>query len=82
MVFYLKEAILDDILGHDHVSLTILYCLGDISMVMTIWKCLLIYRTMEGFLLKKLLLSYDESYVPEVDVEGIIGVKKKNIWLQ
>jgi hypothetical protein len=28
------------------------------------------------------LLSYDESYVPEVDVEGIIGVKKKNIWLQ
>jgi hypothetical protein len=23
------------------------------------------------------LLSYDESYIPEVDVEGMIGVKKK-----
>jgi hypothetical protein len=32
---------------------------------------------MEGFLLKKLLLSYDESYIPKVDVEGMIGVKKK-----
>ncbi len=27
----LKEAILDDILGHDHVNLSILYCLGNIS---------------------------------------------------
>jgi hypothetical protein len=25
-----REAIMDDILGHDHVSLTILYYLGDI----------------------------------------------------
>jgi hypothetical protein len=32
---------------------------------------------MEGFSLKELLLSYDESYVPEVDVERMIGVKKK-----
>jgi hypothetical protein len=32
---------------------------------------------MEGFSLKELLFSYNESYVPEVDVEGIIGVKKK-----
>ncbi len=31
-----REAILDDILGDDHVNLTILYCPGDISMVMTI----------------------------------------------
>jgi hypothetical protein len=34
---------------------------------------------MEGFLLKELLLSYDESYLPEVDVEGMIGVKKKTL---
>jgi hypothetical protein len=33
---------------------------------------------MEGFLLKELLLSYKESYVLEVDIEGMIGVKKKN----
>jgi hypothetical protein len=31
---------------------------------------------MEGFSLKELLLSYDGSYVFEVDVEGMIGVKK------
>jgi hypothetical protein len=29
--------------------------------------------------LKELLFSYDESYVLEVDVEGMIGVKKKII---
>jgi hypothetical protein len=28
-------------------------------------------------LLKKLLVSHDESYIPEVDVEEMIGVKKK-----
>jgi hypothetical protein len=36
---------------------------------------------MEGFLLKKFLLSYDENYSPKVDVEGMIGVKKKYIAL-
>jgi hypothetical protein len=35
---YLKEAILDNILGDDHVSLAILCCLEDISTIMTIWK--------------------------------------------
>jgi hypothetical protein len=34
---------------------------------------------MEGFLLKELLSSYDESYIPKVDVEGMISVKKKII---
>jgi hypothetical protein len=33
-----REAILDDILGHDHVNLTILYYLGNILAIMTIWK--------------------------------------------
>jgi hypothetical protein len=32
---------------------------------------------MEGLLLKELLLSYNGSYLPVVDVEGMIGVKKK-----
>jgi hypothetical protein len=32
---------------------------------------------MDRFSLKELLFSYDESYVPKVDVEGMIGVKKK-----
>jgi hypothetical protein len=34
----LKEAILDNILGHDHVGLTIFYCLGGISAIMINWK--------------------------------------------
>jgi hypothetical protein len=38
MVFNLKEAILDNIFGHDHVDLIIFYCLRDILMVLTIWK--------------------------------------------
>jgi hypothetical protein len=36
---------------------------------------------MDGFSLKELLLSYDESYVPEVDVEGMIGVKYIYIYI-
>ncbi len=81
MVFDMKEAILDNILGHDHVGLTILYCLRDILAVLTIWKWSLAQTIMEGFLLKELLLSYDESYVLEVDVEGMIGLKKKKYGL-
>jgi len=77
MAFNPKEVILDDILGDDHFGLTILYYLGDISKLMTIWKWSVIYKTMEGFLLNELLLSYDETYLPEVDVEGMIGVKEK-----
>jgi hypothetical protein len=63
--------------GHDHVGLTILYYPRDILAVMTIWKWSLTHTTMEGFSLKELLLSYDESYVPKVDVKGMIGVKRK-----
>ncbi len=72
-----REAILDDILGDDHIGLTILYYPEDILEVMTIWKWPLTQTTMEGFSLKELLLSYDEIYVLEVDVEGMIGMKKK-----
>jgi hypothetical protein len=31
-----REVIMDNILKDDHFGLTILYCLGDISMIMTI----------------------------------------------
>jgi hypothetical protein len=31
---------------------------------------------MEGLYLKELLLSYNASYILEVDVEGMISVKK------
>ncbi len=77
MAFDLQESIMDNILGDNHVGLTIFYYPGDISTIMTIWKWLLVQTTMEGFSLKELLLSYDESYVLEVDVEGMFGVKKK-----
>ncbi len=76
-VFDMREAILDNILGHDHVDLTIFYCPKDILVVLTIWKWPLVQTIMKGFSLKELLLSYDESYVLEVDVEGMIGLKKK-----
>jgi hypothetical protein len=76
MIFDPREAILDDILRHDHVGLTIFYLHGNISTIMTIWKWSLIQTTMEGFLLKVFLLSYDENYVLKVDVEGMISVKK------
>jgi len=33
-----REAILDDIFGHDHASLTILNYPEDISTIMIIWK--------------------------------------------
>jgi hypothetical protein len=69
----LREAIMDDIFGHDHVNLTILYCFRDNSVIMPIWP--LTQTTMEGFSLKGLLLSYDGSYISKMDVEGMIGVK-------
>jgi len=34
-IFDMKEAILDNILGHDHVDLTIFYCLKNILVVLT-----------------------------------------------
>jgi hypothetical protein len=34
---------------------------------------------MEGVLLKEFLLSYDENYVFEINVEGMISVKKKKL---
>ncbi len=50
-----RKAIMDDILGQDHVDLTIYYYTRNISMVMTIWKWSLAYTIVEGFLLKRIL---------------------------
>jgi len=81
MASNLREAIMDNIFRDDDVNLTIIYCPGNISAVMIIWKWPLVHTTMEGFSLKEFLLLYDESYVLEVDAEGMIGVKKKKIAL-
>jgi hypothetical protein len=32
---------------------------------------------LDGFILRELIISYDETHVPIVDDEGQIGVKKK-----
>jgi hypothetical protein len=74
----LKEVILDDITGEGHIHLTIFYCPRDISTIMTIWKWQLIQTILNDTSLHAFLCSYDKSYVPKVDDEGEIGVKKKN----
>jgi hypothetical protein len=33
-----KEAVINNKLGEDHVGVSILYCLSDVSIVMIIWK--------------------------------------------
>jgi hypothetical protein len=47
-----REVVLDNKLGEDHVGVTILYCLNNISMVMTIWKWPLAQTIMDGVLLE------------------------------
>ncbi len=44
-----RGAIVDNILGDDHVSLIIFYCPKNILVVMTIWKWPLALTTMEDF---------------------------------
>jgi hypothetical protein len=47
-----REAILDNQLGEDHVGVNVLYCLNNISAVMTIWKWLLAQTIVDGHSLK------------------------------
>jgi hypothetical protein len=68
IIFDPKESILGNILQDDHIGLTIIYYPKNISTLMIIWKWLLVQITMEGFSLKELLFSYDDCYVPKVDV--------------
>jgi hypothetical protein len=71
------EAILDDHLGEDHVGLCILYYLGTMSTIMTIWKWPLFYIFFIVFFLQKHLITHNEGHVPSVDEMGTISVKKK-----
>jgi len=44
---------------------------------MTNWKWLLAQTVLDGYSLRQLLVSYDESKIPTIDEEGEIGVRKK-----
>jgi hypothetical protein len=78
----LREAVLDNQFGEDHVGVSILYCPNNISVVMTIWKWLLAQTIVDGYSLRQLLVSYNESKIPIVDEKGEIGVRKKQYTFQ
>jgi hypothetical protein len=48
----LKEVVLDNQLGEDHVRMSILYCLNNVSAIMIIWKWLLAQTVLDGYSLK------------------------------
>ncbi len=72
-----REVIFDNQLGEDHVKVSILYHLNNISVVMIIWKWSLAQIVVDGYSLRQLLVSYDESNILTIDEEGEIGVWKK-----
>ncbi len=67
-----KEAIIDNQLGEDHVGVSILYCLNNISTIITIWKWPLAQTIVDRYSLRQLFVSYDEYNIPTVDEEGEI----------
>jgi hypothetical protein len=71
------EVVLDDWFGEDHVGLCIMYCLGIVSMVMTIWKWPLSWTILDGYFLQKHLVKYNEDIVPNADEVGVVSVRKK-----
>jgi hypothetical protein len=50
-----REVALDNKLGEDHVGVSILYCLNNISVVMTIWKWPLAQIIVDGHSLSNFL---------------------------
>jgi len=48
----LKEVVLDNQLGEDHVRTSILYCLNNVLAIMTIWKWLLAQTIVDGYSLR------------------------------
>ncbi len=44
---------------------------------MTIWKWSLVQTIVDGYSLRQLLVSYNESKIPTIDEEGEIGVGKQ-----
>jgi hypothetical protein len=77
----LREAILDNQLSEDHVGVSILYYLNNISIVMMIWKWLLVQTILDKYSLKQLFVFYDESNIPTIE-EREIGVRKKQYTFQ
>ncbi len=71
------EEIFDDQLGEDHVGLCILYFPAIMSVVMTIWKWLLVQTILDGYPLKKHLMAFNETHILDVDDVRVISVKKK-----
>ncbi len=71
------EAILNDWLGEDHVGLCILYYLAIVSIVMTIWKWLLVQTIFDGYLLIEHFITFHDTHILDVANVGSIGVKKK-----
>ncbi len=65
-----QEAILDDQLGEDHVGLCILYCPGTMSIMMTIWKWLLVQTILDGYPLKEHFITFNETHIPDGDDVG------------
>jgi hypothetical protein len=57
----LKEAILDNQFSEYPVNVSILYCLNNILAFMTIWKWSLVQTIMDGYSMRQLLVSYNET---------------------
>jgi monoamine oxidase len=77
-----REVIVDNLLSEHHVRVSILYCPNNISALMTNWGSPLAQTIMDGYSLKQLLVSYNESNFPTIDEEGEIVVRKKQYTFQ
>jgi hypothetical protein len=47
------------------------------SVVMTIWKWLLVQTILDGYPLKNHLMAFNETHIRDVDDVRVISVKKK-----
>jgi hypothetical protein len=70
------ETVLDDWFGEDHVGLSILYCHTIVLAMTTIWKWLLVQTILDGYPLKKHLITFNATHILDVDD---VKVNKK-IW--
>jgi len=76
-----REAVLDNQLNEDHVGMSILYYLNNISIVMMIWKWLLVQTILDRYSLKQLFVFDDENNIPTIE-EREIGARKKQYTFQ
>ncbi len=73
----LKEVVLNNQLGKDHVRVNIFYYANNISMVITIWKWPLAQTIVDRYSLRQLFVSYNECNIATIDEEGKIIVRRK-----